>query len=562
MKQPLHSILALLLCAAMLLCMLSCKPEDADDPLTEDPSTTTDPSMTDPSTENTSPTDALVLAGAGAANYRVVRGDLESVALRNTMMSLINAIDEKLGVRLTPVTDYEPHDESIKEIVIGYKNNRPCVQGLRESLQENTFSIRVVDGNVIIAGDSDITTAAAVDYFIQTYVSSATDSLTLPKQIDTSMSLMKWQTKNYKNTVTLKTSYSDYIDDYDEELLIAFDAEDTGYTVQMDGYYDEEHSVDGYGALRWDLKGAHEGVNRVLTQGKDTFSFDASDKNRSTLKLWIYVDNTDNIICDHDGAQGKQANQATFFFRAIDKNGKTHSWNHTLTNNGWHEVELSFNIHNGFDKDFDYAHVTSFWFGYGTYGDSTVIIDDMRGVTYATDYTPEAIEGEKNPRLISDCEYNALDGAIIQEWYGTSYDQEDKVQGISSLRNYGDASVNDFRTVVANLDIPMDHGKDALVFHFKVADPMVLKSIFIELNEVQDNHEYSASFTLDALKQYGFGGEKDTWYEIRIPLSIFTVQLNPDIGNTVQLQNFRFVGSASGSGTFDYHIDHIYLAEK
>ena len=108
----------------------------------------------------------------------------------------------------------------------------------------------------------------------------------------------------------------------------------------------------------------------------------------------------------------------------------------------------------------------------------------------------------------------------------------------------------------------MDHAKDELVFHFKVADPKVLKSVFIELNQVQDKHEFSSSFTLDALKKYGYGGEKDTWYEIRIPLSVFTVQLGKDMGNTVTLHNFRFVGSAAGSGTFDYHIDHIYLCEK
>ena len=246
----------------------------------------------------------------------------------------------------------------------------------------------------------------------------------------------------------------------------------------------------------------------------------------------------------------------------MDKNGKTHGWNHTLTNNGWHEVELSFNIDNGADKTFDYANITGFWVGLQTYGDVTIMIDDLRGVVYDTDYVPEAIEGEQNARLISDCESNALDGAIIQEWYGTSYDLEDKVQGASSLRNFGDASVNDFRTIVANLDIPMDHKKDALVFHFKVADPKVLKSIFIELNEVQDTHEFSASFTLEQLKQYGYAGEPNTWCEIRIPLSVFHVQLGKNMGNTVTLRNFRFVGSASGSGTFDYHIDHIYLAEK
>jgi hypothetical protein len=478
------------------------------------------------------------------------------------MMSLLEAIETQCGVRPTPTTDYEPYDESIKEIIVGKKNNRPATASATASLEAGTFCIAVEDGNVVIAGDSDETTAAAVRYFVQKYVKGEAGSLILPESIADTVSYLEWQTLNRHETVTLKSAYSDYISDYEEETLIQFDDGDTGYTILQNGFYDDAHSTDGYGSLRWDLKGKIEQVSKILSEGRDSFRFDASDKNRSTLKFWLYVSDTDAVVCDHDPGYGFQKNQATFYFRAMDKNGKTHGWNHTLTNNGWHEVELSFNIDNGADKTFDYANITGFWVGLQTYGDVTIMIDDLRGVVYDTDYVPEAIEGEQNARLISDCESNALDGAIIQEWYGTSYDLEDKVQGASSLRNFGDASVNDFRTIVANLDIPMDHKKDELVFHFKVADPKVLKSIFIELNEVQDTHEFSASFTLEQLKQYGYTGEKDTWCEIRIPLSVFHVQLGKNMGNTVTLRNFRFVGSASGSGTFDYHIDHIYLAEK
>ena len=319
---------------------------------------------------------------------------------------------------------------------------------------------------------------------------------------------------------------------------------------------------EGWGALKWVATESYGELRQVLAPQVDAFRASVENPNTTTLKLWLFVNNTDLIACDHDAGYGVQKNQATFFFRVFDSAGRVHCWNHTLTNNGWHEIELSFNIHNGVSDGFDYANIKSFWFGFSTYGDVTVMIDDMRGVTYNTDYTPEAIEGEKNPRLISDCESNALDGAIIQEWYGASYDLEDKVQGNSSLRNCGDASVNDFRTIVANLNIKMDPKTDVLVFSFKVADPKVLTSVFIELNQVQDKHEISATFPLDALKQYGYTGEANTWCEIRIPLSVFAVQLGENMGNTITLKNFRFVGKAAGKGTFDYHIDHIYLCEK
>ena len=564
MKLTRKSLLALLLCAAMLFCTIACNADDTD----KTPPTQDDQTTDQPSTEDTTPEDepaeinGLGIVLDGEAKYRVVRGDTETAATRDAMMLLINEIQTQTGVRLTPATDWEAYDESIKEIIIGKKNNRPATAAAVELITTDTFCITVVDGNVVITGDSDQTTTAAVEYFIQKYVKGESGSLILPKKISVTMTYLEWQTRNPDKTVTLKTAYSDYVTDYTEEPLIAFDAEDTGYKVLQNGYYDEEHSIDECGALRWDLTGALDNVTRMIEQGSNTFSFNASDKNRTTLKFWLYVSDTDAVVCDHDPGYGFQENQATFYFRAIDRSGKTHSWNHTLTNNGWHEIELSFNIHNGVSDGFDYANIKSFWFGFSTYSDVTVMIDDMRGVTYNTDYTPEAIEGEKNPRLISDCESNALDGAIIQEWYGASYDLEDKVQGNSSLRNCGDASVNDFRTIVANLNIKMDPKTDVLVFSFKVADPKVLTSVFIELNQVQDKHEISATFPLDALKQYGYTGEANTWCEIRIPLSVFAVQLGENMGNTITLKNFRFVGKAAGKGTFDYHIDHIYLYEK
>ena len=557
MNNTLKSLLALLLCMAMLVCAVACKPQDADEPNNDQVGKPDEPGEPDTPT----PINGLAVVLDGAAQYRVARGDMESVTVRDNSMALIAAIEDVTGVRPTPVTDYEAYDENVKEIIVGKKNNRPATAAATELLKNDTFCISVVDGNVVITGDSDKTTTAAVEYFIQKYVKGESGSLILPKEISDVVTYLEWQTMNYDKTVTLKTSYSDYVSDYTEELLIPFDPEDKGYRIERGGFYDEDHSVDGYGALRWDLKGKIEKVTKILSHG-NTFEFDATNKNRSTLKFWLYVSDTDAVVCDHDPGYGFQKNQATFYFRAMDYKGRTHGWNHTLTNNGWHEVELSFNIENGADKDFDYANITGFWVGLCTYDDVTIMMDDMRGVTYETDYTPEPVEGEKNARLISDCESDALDGAIIQEWYGTSYDLEDKVQGNSSLRNYGDASVNDYRTIISSLDIPMDHAKDELVFHFKVADPKVLQHIFIELNEVQDTHEFSARFTLEQLKQYGYGGEKNTWYEIRIPLSAFTVQLGKGMGDTVTLRNFRFVGSATSTGTFDYHIDHIYLCEK
>ena len=302
----------------------------------------------------------------------------------------------------------------------------------------------------------------------------------------------------------------------------------------------------------------------MIEQGSNTFSFNASDKNRTTLKFWLYVSDTDAVVCDHDPGYGFQENQATFYFRAIDRSGKTHSWNHTLTNNGWHEIELSFNIHNGVSEGFDYSNIVAFQVLVEAHAGAVYMIDDLRLVKYQTNYTPAPIEGEVDARLISDGEYDALDGAILQEWYGASYDLDDKIQGKSSLRNQGNSSVSDFRTIVANLDIPLNYDEDVLVFHLKIDKVSNISSFFIELNTVQDAHEYEASFSIAQLKSYGYTALDDTWCEIRIPLSAFgkNLGLSEVYGDTVQLHNFRFVANSASNVEYDYHIDHIYVCKK
>ena len=581
-------ILSLILIISVALAMLSCDVilggENTSDSIAEPDDTTKKPegdATTEPEnpiepekpakpekpTEPDKPADVpgdldgLAIVWDGYARYRVVYGVGESSEVLRAVKLVLDAIEAQSGVRPACITDDVPYDESIKEIIVGKNNNRPATGPVNNVLGKDSLCYSTYAETPVISGDTDVAVIAAAEYFVQKYVIGERGSLVVPCGIHAVIPTVDWHTENYDKTESLKHSYSDYISSYTEHQLISFSAGESNYGTALGGYIDS-HSIDGNGALRWDLKGENETLVRILTDKNGSFLFNAADKNKSTVKLWLYVGDTNAVVCDHDAISGFQENQATFYFRAVDKNGRTHCWNHTITNNGWQEIELSFNIHNGVDSGFDYANITGFWVGLFTYRDVTVMIDNMRGVTYSTDYTPEAIEGEENPRHISDCEYNALDGAIIQEWYGASYDLEDKMQGSSSLRNYGDASVSDFRTIIANLDIEMDRNRDELVFYIKISTPDTIASFFIELNQVQDSHEISAFFTLDELRQYGYSGERDSWCEIRIPLSAFNVQLDPSFGDAVRLHNFRFCANATGEGRFEYNIDRIYLAEK
>ena len=91
-----------------------------------------------------------------------------------------------------------------------------------------------------------------------------------------------------------------------------------------------------------------------------------------------------------------------------------------------------------------------------------------------------------------------------------------------------------------------------------------VKSIFIELNEVQDVHEYEISIPADKFAHYGLC-EDDTWSEMRIPLSDMRKNLRVETfgnGDTITLRNFRYCLSAQGDATYDTHIDLVYITTK
>ena len=148
---------------------------------------------------------------------------------------------------------------------------------------------------------------------------------------------------------------------------------------------------------------------------------------------------------------------------------------------------------------------------------------------------------------------------MIQEWYGCSYDLENKKFGNSSLRNQGDSSVNDFRTIVSDLNIPVDYDNDTLVFWLKVEKLSVIRSFFIELNQIQDNHEYEKSFTVADLQQYGLTKTDNEWCEIRIPVSVFEQNLLEGYDENLTLYAFRFVTYSVGEKEYVINLDHVYL---
>ena len=541
-------LLALLLFSVTILACFSCGRTEPAAPF---------------SSETKEPGDVIPIVWDGETNYQVLRSDLCSKEVSKLCTDLIRGIEEKTGVKPPIKSDWDDNDRSDFEILVG-KSKRDAAAFAE--LKKDEYLIRTEGDTVILVGGSDETTALAVERFLTEYVSKGeTGKLTVPKGINMKSNLTEEQLSADVKGSPLKKMYSDYDVKWTETQLLSFDdGELSGHAMSANGEWslDREHQKEGKAALRYTLKkDMTKELDAAFWQKKpdDTaFTFSVKDRKKTTLVLWLYIDDIDRMVSDHDAGYGRQTGQGTFFFRAIDEKGGTYCWNHTIMGSGWHEIELNFNIHNGITDGFDYRNITGFGLLFSGKEGTVIELDDLRVRVYESDYTAPA--APHNGRLITTGDYDAFDGCVVQEWYGAEFDTEDRMEGKSSFKCTGNNSNADFRSIVANLDLPMDYDSDVLVINAKVDDLTKISSLFIELNEVQDVHEYEKSFPLAELKKYGLT-ESGKWCELRIPLSAFGKNLGLE-KDTVTLHNFRYVMSASGSADYVSRIDLVYLTTK
>ena len=514
----------------------------------------------------------LVLAQNGASDYRLVRGDSAKQAVKDAFSSIYNAILAATEIKVGMTTDWE--EATAFEIVVGNADRAATEEALddleyyqiMEDIVGDGFVIRVVDKSLVIVGTTDEATVYGVQYFLTYCLKLDGGRATVASDLDLAISVREMLLAAEVEGSPLKKQYSDYITTYTEQTLLDFDDTDIEGANLYEKYeIDEEYPMEGLGALRFTIQKSDKSLTTLMWRSGNMFHFEAEDIHTATLKFWLFVDDTEKVVCDHDDVNGKrQVGQATFYFRAFDSKGRIHCWNHTLTGDGWHEVELTFNTHNGLDDGFDYQNITGFGILVAAEKGTSVEIDDLRGVQYTTDYEPDELPGAGD-RWITDGEYNALDGAIIQEWYGCSYDLEDKKFGNSSLRCEGDTSVTDFRTIISGLDVKLNYQEDVLVFWMKVDKLNAINRLQIEMNQVQDNHEYELILSKADLQTYGLSTKDGEWCQIIIPLSAFGQHLNVEKygnGDTITMRAFRFVVSGVSGKTYVVHLDRAYVTTK
>ncbi|MBQ8718026.1 MAG: hypothetical protein IJY66_02030 [Clostridia bacterium] len=166
MKRIVLALLALLLCASMVLAVGCTDTEQPDEPQPDEQPD-----------EQPVEDDGISFALAdGSSRYVVMRSDLEPGGhpVTKAAVALRDALKTKIGNEVTIATDWEknPDPEEIAtryEILVG-KTNRPESKAALESLEQYSWTIRVSGKKIVLVGGNDNATVMAVQAFINTYI--------------------------------------------------------------------------------------------------------------------------------------------------------------------------------------------------------------------------------------------------------------------------------------------------------------------------------------------------------------------------------------------------------
>ncbi|MBQ9801764.1 MAG: alkaline phosphatase [Clostridia bacterium] len=113
----------------------------------------------------------------GASDYTVIYSKSKSAtADKAAATKLRDAIKDATGVKLDLDTDWLP--ESSTEILVG-QTSRAATKDALTLIREKDFIIAYKDGTVIITGGNDAATARGVDYFIENYINTKKEKVTV-----------------------------------------------------------------------------------------------------------------------------------------------------------------------------------------------------------------------------------------------------------------------------------------------------------------------------------------------------------------------------------------------
>lgn len=117
----------------------------------------------------------LALVEGEAAKYTLVRGDIADKTETDAAVKLRRALKDAYGVEFPMMTDWvKPgtQEEAQFEILVG-ETTREQSKNAIESLGDGSFVIKSDGDKIVILGNTPRGTAAAVDYFIEHYISGS-----------------------------------------------------------------------------------------------------------------------------------------------------------------------------------------------------------------------------------------------------------------------------------------------------------------------------------------------------------------------------------------------------
>lgn len=552
--------LAALMC--LCTCLAACTPQEDEQPSGDDADSA-----------------ALIdIISGGACHYRVVRPEMCSGAVTGAAVEVRDALQGILGGMVEISDDYVLRGESIPtdtpEILVGLTNRQESID-VHAALKPTEYTVKMVGKRLVIVGyDDECTVVAAKELIAQLASMTGQDEHGNTLSIKENYATMGEYVKKVWLNEFDKTSYSDYADEnltYKESLILGFDDLD-GFpypgSTKIAGKVDEGI---GFSCAK-DTPGW-----RMINTPTDSFSLQITDKFKQTIKMWVYVNDDELMACDHDAVYNTpQYGSQTLYITLSEKQGGIgHTWQHTFYGSGWHEIELSFTCHNvaypNLEK-INYDNLTSLSIWCNAKAGLEVYFDDMRLCTYDNPKyeQPEAPYGG---RWLTTCDYEALDGPILTEWYGSYYDLDEKVQGSSSVAITGHNENVDHRVCIGIDDVDVVYEEDTICFDMYISDLSLLGTDWqIRLEHNAQAAHYNVNYNMMASsavnEKMRSTNLKNGWNHIQLPLNktrvVIGTEYEGQFTNDLTLTQLVFYIAGTGKTEEQNYLiryDNMYVAK-
>ena len=190
---------------------------------------TTEPAVVTPVLQD------LPIVSDGASEYSIIIRESAQNEVSDASRSVLNAISDATGVKLSWTDDYVENGGSIpaKEILIGVTNRQESIAVLRE-LKYGEYAIRIMDEKLVIAAWDDVSLAKACSVFVnQVKRYAAEGQLIIPA--DYSAEAVAWEALSEMPHYGSEGEIVRFVDLADNcYLLYADDTDETEFKAYLD----------------------------------------------------------------------------------------------------------------------------------------------------------------------------------------------------------------------------------------------------------------------------------------------------------------------------------------